>query len=207
MSLYVFGAALSGFATAFSLILAIGAQNAFVLRQGLLGQHVFSLALLCALSDAILIAAGVAGFGYLVEKLPSLPMIMSLAGAAFLFIYGAMRLVAAWKGEYALEVSGISRGLWPTLAIGAAFTWANPHVYLDTLGLIGAVSTGYEGRAAKLAFGTGAISASFTFFFGLAYGARLLAPIMSSPRAWRWLDTGIGLVMWLIATGLLVGLF
>ncbi len=200
------GAALSGFATGFSLILAIGAQNAFVLRQGILRQHVFWLALLCAVSDAVLIAAGVAGFGIVVTLLPALPFLMGLVGAAFLMAYGTLRLRAAWRGNYALEISGTSRGLWATLAIGAAFTWANPHVYLDTLGLIGAVSTGFEGWGPKLAFGAGAVTASFVFFFGLAYGARLLAPIMSSAHAWRWLDLGIGLVMWAIAAGLLLNL-
>lgn len=200
------GASLTGFATGFSLILAIGAQNAFVLRQGLLRQHVFPLALFCALSDAVLIVAGVAGFGVVVALWPALPLIMSLAGAAFLLVYGALRLIAAWKGEYALEISGTSRSLSATIAIAAAFTWANPHVYLDTLGLIGAVSTGYPEWSQKLAFGAGAVTSSFVFFFALAYGARFLAPIMSSPKAWRWLDTGIGLVMWALAAGLLLNL-
>ena len=200
-------AALAGFATGFSLILAIGAQNAFVLRQGLLREHVFPLALLCAVSDALLIAAGVAGFGWVVTLYPALPAIMAILGAAFLFVYGALRLWAAWRGEYALELSGASRGLWATLGIGAALTWGNPHVYLDTLALIGAVSTGYEDLPAKLSFGIGAVTASFVFFFGLAYGARLLTPYMSSPRTWRWLDLGIGLVMWSIAASLIRTLF
>ena len=199
-------AALTGFATGFSLILAIGAQNAFVLRQGLLRQHVFPLALFCAVSDALLIAAGVLGFGLVVTYWPALPLIMSLAGAAFLIVYGALRLLAAWRGAYEMELNGTSRGLWATLGIAAAFTWANPHVYLDTLGLVGAVSTGFEGWPLKLAFGGGAVTASFVFFFGLAYGARLLTPFMSSPRTWRGLDIGIALVMWLIAAGLLTSL-
>ena len=199
------GAALTGFFTGFSLILAIGAQNAFVLRQGLLRQHVLPLVLLCAFSDALLIAAGVAGFGAVVALFPALPRIMTLAGAAFLLIYGAMRLWAAWQGEYALEITGKARGLWATLGIGAAFTWANPHVYLDTLGLIGAVSTGYPDWSARIVFGLGAVSASFVFFFSLGYGARLLSPVMSSPYAWRWLDIGIGLVMWALAAKLLLG--
>ncbi|HHB80354.1 MAG TPA: amino acid transporter [Aliiroseovarius sp.] len=198
------GAASTGFFTGFSLILAIGAQNAFVLRQGLLRLHVLPLVLLCDISDAVLITAGVVGFGAVVALFPSLPRIMSLAGAAFLLTYGAARFWAAWKGEYALEIGGASRGLWQTLAIGAAFTWANPHVYLDTLGLIGAVSTGYADWPAKVAFGVGAVSASFAFFFSLGYGARLLAPVMSSPRAWRWLDLGIAGIMWGLAAKLLL---
>ncbi len=198
-------AALTGFFTGFSLILAIGAQNAFVLRQGLLRQHVFWLCLLCAGSDAILIAAGVAGFGLLVGTFPALPVIMTWGGAAFLLVYGALRFLAAWRGEIQSEDRGPSRGLWATLAIGAAFTWANPHVYLDTLGLIGAISSAYEGWALKGAYGGGAIAASFTFFFGLGYGARLLAPVMRSPRAWQVFDIVIGLTMWAIAGKLLAG--
>ena len=197
-------AGLTGFATAFSLILAIGAQNAFVLRQGLLKQHVFWLCLLCAVSDAILIIAGVLGFAAIVETAPLLPQIMAWAGAAFLFVYGAVRLWAAYIGEYALQLSGKSAGLWATLATAAAFTWLNPHVYLDTLGLIGAVSTKFDINSQRYAFGIGAVSSSFVFFFGLGYGARLLAPIMQSTRAWRVLDIGIGFVMWALAVILLL---
>lgn len=195
------GAAVTGFATGFSLILAIGAQNAFVLRQGLLRAHVFWLALACSLSDAVLIATGVAGFGVLTAEMPAFPVVMSLAGAAFLFVYGFMRLREAWRGTYAMDLSGRSKGLAATLATGMAFTWLNPHVYLDTLGLIGAVSTGYPG-AGKIAFGLGAVTSSFVFFFGLGYGARLLAPFMQSARAWRRLDLLIAAVMWAIAFGL-----
>lgn len=195
--------AITGFATAFALILAIGAQNAFVLRQGLARAHVFWLCLLCAASDAILIVAGVLGFGAIVQRFPMLPQIMAWGGAAFLFVYGALRLWAAYKGTYAMQIAGQSAGLWATLATGAAFTWLNPHVYLDTLGLIGAVSTQYTDSAAKTAFGIGAVTSSFVFFFSLGYGARLLAPVMQSARAWRILDIGIGLVMWALAIKLL----
>ncbi len=192
----------TGFATGFSLILAIGAQNAFVLRQGLLRAHVLPLCLLCALSDAILIAAGVAGFGALAEALPWFPRAMALAGAAFLLAYGAIRMMAAVRRDYALTLAGKSAPLGPTLAMGAAFTWLNPHVYLDTLGLVGAISTQFAG-ADKLAFGTGAVTASFVFFFSLGYGTRLLAPVMASAAAWRRLDAGIALVMWALAAKLL----
>ena len=196
-------ASVTGFSTAFALILAIGAQNAFVLRQGLVRAHVFWLCLLCAVSDAILITVGVLGFGYLVTLYPLFPKLMALGGAAFLFVYGAMRFWAAWKGEYAMQLAGHSAGLWATLATGAAITWLNPHVYLDTLGLIGAVSTQFVDPVEKTAFGIGAVVASFTFFFSLGYGARLLAPVMQSARAWRILDVLIGLVMWAIAIKLL----
>ncbi len=199
----IFTAATTGFATAFALILAIGAQNAFVLRQGLLKAHVFPLALFCALSDAVLIVAGVWGFGALVERFPLFPTLMAYAGAAFLICYGASRLLAAFKGSYEMQLAGESGSLRQTIATAAAFTWLNPHVYLDTLGLIGAVSTQYLG-AEKLAFGVGAVTSSFVFFFGLAYGARLLAPIMQSARAWQILDVLIAIVMFALAYKLLI---
>ena len=195
--------ALTGFATAFALILAIGAQNAFVLRQGLVRKHVFWLCLLCATSDALLITAGVLGFGYIVTLYPLLPQIMAWGGAAFLLIYGATRFWAAWRGTYAMQLAGQSAGLWATLATGAAFTWLNPHVYLDTLGLVGAVSTQYTDVAEKTAFGIGAVTSSFVFFFSLGYGARLLAPVMQSARAWRIFDVLIGVIMWALAIKLL----
>ncbi len=195
-------AAGTGFATGLTLILAIGAQNAFVLRQGLARNHVFWLCLLCGASDAILITAGVLGFGILVAQYPSLPELMAWGGAAFLIVYGALRFLAAFRGSYDMQITGQSKGLWATLATGAAFTWLNPHVYLDTLALIGAISTAYLGTA-KLAFGLGAVTSSFVFFFGLGYGARLLTPIMQSVRSWRILDILIGLVMWALAYKLL----
>jgi len=195
-------AAVTGFLTGLSLILAIGAQNAFVLRQGLLRSHVLPLCLLCALSDAVLIVAGVAGFGALAQALPWFPRAMALAGAVFLLAYGALRLRAAWQGDYELVLFGQSAPLGATLAMGAAFTWLNPHVYLDTLGLVGAVSTQFHGTD-KATFALGAAVASCVFFFSLGYGARLLAPVMVSAKAWRILDLGIGLVMWTLSVGLL----
>ena len=199
------GAAVTGFFTGLSLILAIGAQNAFVLRQGLLRQHVFPLALFCAASDAVLIAAGVAGFSTLTARWPGLPLVMSLGGAAFLVAYGLSRLIAAWRGGHALEGGAVGGSLRRTLAIAAAFTWLNPHVYLDTLGLIGAVSTGFPAGAERTAFGLGAVASSFVFFFSLGYGARLLAPLMRSPTAWRVLDALIGATMLAIAAKLVLG--
>ncbi|MHA3978641.1 LysE/ArgO family amino acid transporter [Halovulum sp. GXIMD14794] len=193
---------LVGFATAFSLILAIGAQNAFVLRQGLMQAHVFWVCLVCAVSDAVLIVAGVAGFGVLVEAAPWLPRAMALAGAAFLIVYGALRARAALVGGHAINGTESTQSLRGAILTCLAFTWLNPHVYLDTLALLGAISTQYEG-AGRVAFGAGAVTSSFVFFFGLGYGARFLALVMRSPRAWRWLDAGIALVMWALAAGLL----
>jgi L-lysine exporter family protein LysE/ArgO len=196
---------LTGFWTSLSLILAIGAQNAFILRQGLRRQHVFILCLICALSDAILITAGVLGFGALVELWPLFPTIMRYAGAAFLIVYGLMRLYSAYKGGETLEAEGQNQALWPAIVTCLVFTWANPHVYLDTLGLLGAISTQYPWGQGKLAFGIGAVLASFVFFFSLGYGARLLTPIMASERAWKLLDLLIGIVMLILAYWLLTG--
>jgi L-lysine exporter family protein LysE/ArgO len=195
----MFTPALTGFAAAFALILAIGAQNAFVLRQSLLRAHVFWLCLLCAVSDAVLITVGVLGFGVIAALYPQFPQIMAWGGAAFMVVYGTMRFWDAWKGLYEMQLAGQSAGLLATLATGAAFTWLNPHVYLDTLGLVGAISTLYVDVEHKTAFGIGAVSASFVFFFSLGYGARLLVPVMQSARAWRRLDVLIGIVMWALA--------
>jgi L-lysine exporter family protein LysE/ArgO len=203
----VISSALTGFFTSFSLILAIGAQNAFVLRQGLLRAHVFSLCLFCALSDATLIVLGVSGFGYIVNMAPWLPDVMTFGGAIFLLAYGTRRFIAAWRSDFALEIEGKMAPFWPTLGVAAALTWLNPHVYLDTLGLIGAVSTQYTDGDAKWAFGIAAVSASFVFFFSLGYGARLLAPIMKTQRAWRVLDCLVGITMYAIAANLLYGQF
>lgn len=196
-------AASTGFLTAFVLILAIGAQNAFVLKQGIMRSHIFWVCLICAVSDALLIAAGVAGFGVIVELYPALPRWMAIFGAAFLFIYAVSRFWAAFKGSDGQSAAGQSAALWPTLLTCLALTWLNPHVYLDTLGLIGAVSTQFTDLNQKLAFGAGAILSSFTFFFGLGYGARMLAPIMTTPKTWRILDLLIGLLMLYLAFGLL----
>ena len=138
---------MSGLLTGYSLLFAIGAQNAFVLRQGLKGEHVLWLVLFCSISDAVLITFGVTAFGTLVSFYPGLPRFMVVAGAAFLVIYGAARFWAAWRGAYEIIDGSEARTLGRTLALAAAFTWANPHVYLDTVTVIGAIATGYAGAA------------------------------------------------------------
>ena len=199
MSIHAFFA---GFALGFSLILAIGAQNAFVLKQGLQRAHVFAVCLTCAVSDAILISAGVGGASLIVSEW--LLSVLRWAGVAFLVVYGARAFLAAWRGGEVLTATGkTSRSLAATLATCLAFTWLNPHVYLDTVVLIGLVSARWEGQ--QLAFGIGAVLASFTFFFGLGYGARLLAPFFARPGSWRVLDAGVGATMWFIALGLALG--
>lgn len=194
----------AGFALGLSLILAIGAQNAFVLRQGLKGEHVFAVCLTCALSDAVLIAAGVAGFSALQEIVPGISALMRWAGAAFLAVYGALSLRAALGPDAALAPGGETAGsLARALAACLALTWANPHVYLDTVVLLGSISTQYEG--ARTAFAAGAMVASFVFFFSLGFGARLLRPVFARPAAWRVLEAAVALTMWTIAASLVLG--
>ena len=194
---------LTGFSLAFSLILAIGAQNAFVLRQGLRRAHVFAVCLTCAVSDGLLIAAGVSGFALLTDAAPWIAPAMRWIGAAFLIAYGALAARAAWRGTSMLHVAGQgTQSLRSALVTCLALTWLNPHVYLDTVVLIGSVATRFPGQ--ELAFGTGAVLSSFSFFFGLGYGARLLTPFFARPSAWRILDAGIAFVMWGIAAGLVL---
>ena len=192
---------IAGFALGFSLILAIGAQNAFVLRQGLRNAHVFAVCLTCALSDAVLIAAGVAGFGALARALPWLEPVMRYGGAAFLAVYGLRAFVAAWRGGEALRAGPDAGSLRAALLTCLALTWLNPHVYLDTVVLLGTISAQYR----AVHFALGAMVASFVFFFALGYGARLLAPLFARPVAWRVLDVLVGAVMWAIAAKLLLG--
>ena len=196
-------ALLSGFLLGLSLIVAIGAQNAFVLRQGLRREHVFAVCAVCAISDAILIAAGVAGFGALVKALPWLAPVMRFGGAAFLFAYALRSLWSAWRPHRGLDPARDEpRALSVTLMMCLAFTWLNPHVYLDTVVLLGSVSTRYGDH--RTLFALGAITSSFLFFFSLGYGARLLRPLFANPRAWRFLDAGIGVTMAALAAKLVL---
>lgn len=193
----------SGFLLGFSLILAIGAQNAFVLRQGLRNAHVFWICLVCSLSDVVLIAAGVAGFGVMAARAPWLGDVFLWGGVAFLVVYGLLALRSASRGGAALEVEGeTTQSLRAALLTCLAFTWLNPHVYLDTLVLVGSISATWED--ARWIFGAGVATASAVFFFALGYGARLLAPVFSRPLAWRLLDLIVALTMFGIAAGLVL---
>ena len=194
-------AAIAGFLTGLSLILAIGAQNAFVLRQGLRREHVGAVVLVCGASDAILIALGVSGFGMVSQAVPWLAEAMRWGGVAFLLVYGALRFKAALAGGEALRpAEGQGASLKAVLTTCLLLTWANPHVYLDTVVLLGSISAQYPGRG--LWFAMGAMTASFSFFASLGYGARLLAPVFARPRAWVVLEVVVGVVMWTIAAGL-----
>ena len=191
---------LTGFILGFSLILAIGAQNSFVLRQGLMGRHIFTVAIFCSLSDALLISAGVAGISIFLNNYIDLVSDWLLGiSAIWLTGYGLLRLRDAVKGKYALIVeSASSNGLISTLSFLAVITFANPHVYLDTVVLLGSVSQQFPGNI-KVAYVLGASLASFIFFFGLAYGAKFLSPIMQKTLAWRVLDSFIAVVMFILA--------
>ncbi|MFT4015014.1 MAG: LysE/ArgO family amino acid transporter [Paracoccus sp. (in: a-proteobacteria)] len=193
---------LAGLGTGLSLIVAIGAQNAFVLKQGLMRRHVFATCAFCALSDSLLILGGVMGAGAIAARMPWFLEAMRWGGAAFLLIYGARAFRAAWRGGVAMRAGQGAAGLGATLGVLAALTWLNPHVWLDTVVLLGSVSAGFQDRAG---FALGAISGSALFFFALGYGARLLAPVFARPGAWRVLDLCVGLVMWAIAAGLAFG--
>lgn len=196
-------ALIKGFLVAISLIAAIGAQNAFVLRQGLRREHVAAVVAVCALSDAILIAAGVAGFGAASRLVPWLADAMLWAGVAFLIAYGALRFRAAWQGGEALmPAADAPAALGPVIATCLLLTWANPHVYLDTVVLLGAISSQYAPHG--LSFGIGAAAGSLVFFSVLGFGARLLAPVFARPRAWVVLEVVVGLTMWTIAGGLML---
>lgn len=197
-------AALQGWLVGTSLILAIGAQNAFVLRQGIRREHVGWVVLACALSDAVLIAAGVAGFGAASKALPWLGDAMRWGGVAFLLAYGALRFRAALQGNEALNPGvGEAAPLGQVLTTCLIITWANPHVYLDTVALLGSISAQYAPH--QLSFGLGAMLGNFGFFAALGYGARLLAPVFANPKAWVVLELVVGCTMWAIAAGLALG--
>ncbi|GIR39744.1 MAG: amino acid transporter [Porticoccaceae bacterium] len=184
---------ITGFSIGFSLILAIGAQNAFVLKQGLIRQNVFLVCLICATSDAILITLGVSGFGEIITEYPIIERLARIGGALFLFTYGVLNLYSAQTKTHALEpTKKIQKSKRKTILTCLGFTWLNPHVYLDTVVMLGSISTQFENTAA---FALGAISASFVFFFSLGFGASKLTRYFEKPRTWRVLENLIGILM------------
>ena len=189
---------ISGFLISISLILALGPQNVFVMRQGLLRSHVFAACLVCSISDALLIGAGVLGVGLFLSEMEELAIWMSIGASIFLIFYGCLRIKSALNPK-GLEVGdNESQDLWPTILAGLAFTYLNPHVYVDTLFLIGGASSSYAGDE-KLMFGVGAAAASFVFFFSLGYGAKRLSPILNNPESWKIIDLFIAGVMFTVA--------
>lgn len=194
---------LNGFALSLSLIVAVGAQNAFVLKQGLRREHVGPLVLFCAVSDMILMGLGVFGFGALVSAVPAVATVMLWVGAAFVLAYGLLSFRRAFAGGEALDPNVAGKGsLRAALMFCFAITYLNPHVYLDTVLLVGSIAAQFPD--ARVGFWAGASAGSALFFVALGYGARLLAPVMTKPRAWQVLEFIIGTVMVTIAAGLVL---
>jgi L-lysine exporter family protein LysE/ArgO len=193
-----------GFAMSAALIIAIGAQNAFVLRQGIKREHVLAVVLVCAVSDALLITLGIAGLGALVQRSPVMLEVARWGGALFLIGYGLLAARRAFAAHTLTVRDEPPLSLRAAIATCLAFTYLNPHCWLDTVVLLGAVAS-QQPADERAWFGTGAASASFAWFFALGYGARLLAPLFARPVAWRVLDALIALVMWTLAAALLRG--
>lgn len=186
--------ALQGLLLCFGLIVAIGAQNAFVLRQGIRREHVGPIVTICAASDAVLIAAGVGGLGALVRSMPTVVTVIAWIGAAFLMTYGVLAARRAWKQQDHLDAEGTAdKPLRTAVLTCLALTWLNPHVYLDTVLLLGTVGNSYGN--AHWYFALGAVTGSILWFTTLGFGARRLGRLLSRPKAWRVLDGVIALTM------------
>jgi len=196
-------ALLKGFATSAALIVAIGAQNAFVLRQGIKREHVLAVVLVCALSDALLITLGIAGLGALVQGNPMLLLAARYGGALFLITYGILAARRALHTESLIAADEPSLTLGAAVTACLAFTYLNPHCWLDTVVLLGAIASPLP-PGERAWFGVGATSASVVWFFSLGFGARLLRGVFARPVAWKILDGCIALVMWSIAASLLL---
>lgn len=195
---------LHGFLVGGSLIVVIGAQNAFVLKQGLLKQHVFLVCCVCFLCDFLLMSFGVLGLANLIHQKPIISLALAILGFLFLFTYGVKSFLSAYRGNSHLHLTDENRthSRTHTLLSVLAITLLNPHVYLDTVVIVGGVASTLT-LSEKYLFLTGTILASFLWFFGLGYGARLLAPLFDKPKTWRILDILIGVIMWFIGFGLL----
>lgn len=213
---------LAGLGLGLSLIVAIGAQNVFLLRQGLRREHVLPIVLICALSDAVLIIAGVAGLGLLVERMPWLVVAARWAGGAFLLVYGLLAARRAWRGDdQGLDAGGadvtdaaamasggaatatLSRTrLAPVVGTVLALTWLNPHVYLDTVLMLGSIAATHGGQ--RWLFAAGAVAASVLWFTALGFGARHLGRWLRTARSWRILDALIAVVMITLAVSLVL---
>ncbi|CAH0196031.1 MULTISPECIES: LysE/ArgO family amino acid transporter [unclassified Microbacterium] len=199
---------LAGLGLGLSLIVAIGAQNAFVLRQGIRREHVLAVIIICALSDAVLIVAGVAGLGFLIERMPWLVVVAQWLGAAFLLTYGLLAARRALRGtDLGLSAQALTRArpggrLVPVVLTVLALTWLNPHVYLDTVLMLGSIAATHGDE--RWIFAAGAVVASIVWFTALGYGARYLGRWLNTARAWRILDGVIAVIMIALAVSLIV---
>jgi L-lysine exporter family protein LysE/ArgO len=201
----MFLAILKGFTTGGSLIIAIGAQNAFVIQQGLLRRHLFLTAFLCSLLDALLIILGVLGFGQIITEYPFAVELSKYFAIIFLIFYGTLSFKSVFKAK-SLENEGKSLpNKRKTIAILLALCLLNPHVYLDTVILLGSIAS-QQPIHEQLHFAFGAMIASFAWFFSITYGSRILAPFLQKPMAWRIIDGLIAITMWGIALSLLLNL-
>lgn len=195
---------LSGLLTGWALIAAVGAQNAYLLRQGIVGRHVGPLVLLCALSDAVLILAAVLGIGAIVESWPPFLQVARWAGGAFLVGYGLLAARRALRAEESLRAATVTdRGLGRALATMAALTWLNPHLYLDMV-ILGAIANSH-GPDDRWWYYAGLVAASGTWFATLGYGSTRLQPLFARPRSWQVLDALVAVVMMALGVGLVLG--
>ncbi|MDN5692489.1 MAG: L-lysine exporter [Micrococcaceae bacterium] len=193
----------TGLLTGLALIVAIGAQNAFVLRQGVRREHVGAVVLVCMASDAVLILVGTAGVGALVQAVPWLLEVLRWGGALYLLWFAVSSLRAALRPQ-GLVAEQAPRTAGSVIATTLALTWLNPHVYLDTVVLLGSLANQY-GPDARWVFAAGAVAASVLWFTALGYGARLLARVLADPKAWRLVDVVIAVVMAVLAVRLIAG--
>lgn len=197
---------LKGVGVGSGLIIAIGAQNAFVLNHGVRKNHYIIIPLICAVCDALLIALGVSGMGTLIASSKSLSLIAGIGGAGFLFIYGIGSFRSAIRGGSLSANQKTESSLKHAVLTTLAVTLLNPHVYLDTVILLGSISSQFQ-QPGHIYFGAGAVTASFVWFFSLSLGGKMLTPLFAKKSAWRILDTFVGITMWVIALSVLKGLF
>ena len=193
---------LTGALTGLALIVAVGAQNAFLLRQGIRGEHVLPLVLICLVSDVVGIAVGIAGLGAVLERWPVLLPVAQVGGAAYLFAFGVQSALRAWRPGALTAEGGPRMSLGRAVLTMLALTWLNPHFYLDTVLMLGTVANSFGDQ--RWAFFGGALVASALWFPLLGFGARLLRGLFARPSAWRVLDSGIAVLMGVLGVGLLV---
>lgn len=197
----MFQVVLTGLLTGLALIIAIGAQNAFLLRQGIRGEHVLPIVLTCLVSDVVAITAGVAGLGVVLERWPSVLPIAQVLGGLYLIAFGVHAALRAWRPAALDAGEGVAMTPGKAVLLTLALTWLNPHFYLDAVLMLGTVANSFGD--ARWWFVSGTLVASVLWFFGLGYGARLLRGLFARPAAWRVLDSGIAVVMGGLGIGLL----